>query len=155
MIGIYNHVYAAPTFDPWEAFRMLAVAALMALTATGVTIEPTLSRSVFGWQVVAKLPQELMAQKEQLLSAAKAALLRAAERSQSCYVVGYGRAPFVSSPLGFSALLANVDDSSKACWDLLQHGFCEYEGCCRRQHPATRATLNVMVVPAPTAESAA
>lgn len=153
IVAAYNFVrvmqpMARARVDPWEAFRALAVTAMMALTATGLAFEPLLNRSCFGWQVVAKLPQEHMAQKDLLLSAAKLALLRAAEQSQGTYVLGYGRTPFVLSPLGFSALLGHVDNDSEACWDLLERGCCDYEGCCRWQHPSARATINVMVVPA-------
>eukprot|EP00930_Biecheleria_cincta_P011857 TRINITY_DN11499_c0_g1_i1.p1 TRINITY_DN11499_c0_g1~~TRINITY_DN11499_c0_g1_i1.p1 ORF type:complete len:312 (+),score=37.67 TRINITY_DN11499_c0_g1_i1:136-936(+) len=136
------HVRQAP--GPCDAFQAVALAALTALAAA---VQPELSKTYFGWQVVVKLAAHQMPLKDQLLSSAKAAILSASEHSACTYVVGYRMSPFMDSPLGFSSLLAHVNRPAEACWDLLQWGCCDFEGSCRWRHPESRATLNIMVVP--------
>lgn len=138
-------IHMQQTPGPWEAMQAVAMAALTALAATGGA---SINKSRFGWQVVVKLAMHEMHMKDRLLSVAKAAVMSASERSSGTYVVGYRASPFMDSPLGFSALLAHMARPAEACWDLLQHGFCYFEGSCRWQHPQHQATLNVMVVPA-------
>lgn len=128
-----------------DTFQFLAMSAIMAISSFQVVV-PELNKSCYGFQVVAKLPPQLMYLKESMLQAAKVAVLKAAENSESTYVVGYRNQPYMQSPLGFSALLAHVEPSN-ACWDLLQWGTCKYHGRCRWEHPSTQATLNVMVLP--------
>jgi len=127
-----------------DAFQLLAMAALMAMTRFQVMAE--LKKSCYGFQVIVKLPQHLIYLKEAMLQAAKVAVLQAAQVSESTYVVGYRNQPYMQSPLGFSCLMAHAEPST-ACWDLLQWGSCGYQHRCRWEHPTNQATLNVMVVP--------
>jgi len=137
------HVRQAPGLC--DAFQAVALAALSAIAGAAQT---ELSKTYFGWQVVVKLAAHHMHLKDQLLGAAKDAILSASEQSSGTYVVGYRVSPFMDSPLGFSALLAHVNRPAEACWDLLQWGCCDFEGSCRWRHPESRATLNIMVAPA-------
>lgn len=137
------HVRQAPGLC--DVFQAVALAAF---TAVAAAVQPELSKTYFGWQVVVKVAAHQMHLKDQLLNSAKAAILSASEQSAGTYVVGYRVSPFMDSPLGFSALLAHVNRPAEACWDLLQWGCCDFEGSCRWRHPESRATLNIMVVPA-------
>eukprot|EP00930_Biecheleria_cincta_P023747 TRINITY_DN17099_c0_g1_i1.p1 TRINITY_DN17099_c0_g1~~TRINITY_DN17099_c0_g1_i1.p1 ORF type:complete len:306 (+),score=38.56 TRINITY_DN17099_c0_g1_i1:117-920(+) len=145
MLAPARIIHMRQTPGAWEAMQAVALCALTALAATGGA---SMNKSRFGWQIVVKLAMHEMHMKCRLLSLAKAAILSASERSSGTYVVGYRASPFMDSPLGFSALLAHMIRPAEACWDLLQHGFCYFEGSCRWQHPQYQATVNVMVVQA-------
>eukprot|EP00933_Yihiella_yeosuensis_P062512 TRINITY_DN65476_c0_g1_i1.p1 TRINITY_DN65476_c0_g1~~TRINITY_DN65476_c0_g1_i1.p1 ORF type:complete len:300 (-),score=70.18 TRINITY_DN65476_c0_g1_i1:195-1094(-) len=130
-----------------EIFRSVAAAIVLAMQASGLVLEATLSQAQFGWQVVAKMPREALGvHKDFLLTVAKEAALQAAADSEATYVLGYGHQPFMTSPMGFSALLGYVADHSQACWDTLKYGSCYYGANCHWKHPDLRATLNVVVV---------
>mmetsp|Transcript_13793 Transcript_13793/g.24927 ORF Transcript_13793/g.24927 Transcript_13793/m.24927 type:complete len:288 (-) Transcript_13793:141-1004(-) len=136
-----------PPRPAWEEFAAIVSEMLARLQGTGLAANMQVNRSSFGWQVVVEVRQRDLCKQEHILGIAKASLLAAAEVSFGSFVLGYGKKPFVMSPLGFSAMLGHVVDQSKACWNLLQQGCCSQEGHCCWQHPEARATVGVMVVP--------
>mmetsp|Transcript_100134 Transcript_100134/g.238742 ORF Transcript_100134/g.238742 Transcript_100134/m.238742 type:complete len:235 (-) Transcript_100134:3-707(-) len=124
-----------------EGFRAVALAAFSALATYGPT---EMQPSCYGYQVVVKLPRQSFEARAGFLRIAQESVLQAAENSSATYVLGYRASPFLETPLGFSALLCHVPDSSCACWDILQWGMCNFGDTCRWAHPTMRATLNVM-----------
>lgn len=88
-----------------------------------------------GWTVSAQILPEGWGWRERLLSVAKEALLRSAEQSESVYVLGYAAKPFTSTPLGFAATLAGIEDESKTCWWHVAKLSCRKGEKCTWQHP--------------------
>jgi hypothetical protein len=85
---------------------------------------------------------------QEIVKLGKKALLASAEKSESAYVQGYKKEPFGFSDNGFSAVLAGMFDSNKACWDMFSKGFCRREFDCRWQHPACHLPIQLEVRPA-------
>lgn len=79
------------------------------------------------------------------LSAAKQAMLCAAQGSSKIRIVGYERTPFAphSAGFGFSARFACVDDDACVCWSLMAKGACRRGCSCRWQHPTWMVSMNV------------
>lgn len=102
--------------------------------------------AVCGWTVGAKIRKDDFHCKEMVLTKAKEAFLMAAEASESVYLLGYAARPFVSTPVGFSARFASVQNSHKACWGMLQTGFCQFGNNCHWQHPEHQATVSVLAM---------
>jgi len=88
---------------------------------------------------------------EDLARTAQAALLKAAQRSEVVFVMGYGSRPFRDdSNLGstrFSASLALVERSQHylACWETYQQGRCSRLSSCRWRHPAASDLMQMVV----------
>lgn len=99
-----------------------------------------------GFCIAVTIPVQHFHHKESVDKLAKAALLQAAERSDSIYMLGYQAKPFVTMPMGFAALLAAVPDEHTACWGMLQSGFCHYGHRCRWQHPCDQRKVNVKLM---------
>lgn len=102
--------------------------------------------TIDGFCIVVTVPVQHFHNKDSVGKLAKAALLQAAERSDSICVLGYQAKPFVTMPLGFAALLAAVPDEHTACWGMLQSGFCHYGNRCRWQHPCDQRKVNVKLM---------
>ena len=82
------------------------------------------------------------------LTAAKAALLAAAERSETVYVMGYAANPFRDyGDTGFKCWIGHLPTSlrGKGCWDNLQKGFCPRRPSCRWCHVEGPDLLRVVV----------
>jgi len=82
------------------------------------------------------------------LTAAKAALLAAAERSETVYVMGYAANPFRDyGDTGFKCWVGHLPTSlrGKGCWDNLQKGFCPRRSSCRWCHVEAPDLLRVVV----------
>eukprot|EP00442_Polarella_glacialis_P054731 CAMPEP_0115121838 /NCGR_PEP_ID=MMETSP0227-20121206/46470_1 /TAXON_ID=89957 /ORGANISM="Polarella glacialis, Strain CCMP 1383" /LENGTH=322 /DNA_ID=CAMNT_0002523665 /DNA_START=77 /DNA_END=1045 /DNA_ORIENTATION=- len=77
--------------------------------------------------------------REEVVCAAKAALIAAAEHSQNTYVLGYAATPFqdFDDSTGFRATIGSIPDHMQdfVCWDTYQKGFCTNQGDCRACHP--------------------
>lgn len=99
-----------------------------------------------GWMVAATVLPEHFHAKEGMLTHAKNEIMKASESSNGVYVVGYAAMPFVASPMGFAVLLAGVPDEHKACWGVLQKGFCKFADRCQWVHPAYQRRIDVNVV---------
>lgn len=117
----------------------------VALTANACAVSAEAVEGPHGWAIKVHVRAKDLCHKEWLLLQAKEALLRAAERSDNVYVMGYRARPFVSTLPGFDAKLGAMVDTDKACWDVFAQGYCGRGASCRWQHPEQTATLNVMV----------
>lgn len=88
---------------------------------------------------------------EDLARVAQAALLKAAQRSEVVYVMGYGSQPFQdyghSGGTRFSASLALVERSQHhlACWETYQQGRCSRLSSCRWRHPVASDLMQMVV----------
>lgn len=90
-------------------------------------------------------PETPACDKEAILERVQGALLKAAEESQSVYVMGYALRPFTPTDDGFAAMLGGMHDDGWACWDMLQKGFCARKGACCKQHPASMIPIYVEI----------
>lgn len=85
---------------------------------------------------------------QRLLSCAKEALLGAAARSQSTYVLGYLARPFKDlGTTGFGAQVGFVTSAQEkvTCWDTYQRGFCPRRATCRWCHPLESDLIQIVV----------
>lgn len=97
-----------------------------------------------GWFVSASISPQNLHARERLLTRAKEAICGAQMRHSR--VMGCGAQPFQTTPLGFAARIGHVPDEEKACWNLIQHGFCRYGEFCHWQHPSVQTILSVKVI---------
>jgi len=133
---------------PGELLRQLTVvvaAAAAALAGSDYIKCAKTTEGPRGWSIVAKIAAEDAHRKEAALAAAREALLQAARQSSCVYVLGHRAQPFLSTPVGFASSLGAVADESKACWSMINQGFCRKGCACRWEHPACQTTVNVMV----------
>jgi hypothetical protein len=98
-----------------------------------------------GSSIVVTLPAQHFHHKEDVIKLAKGALLQAAENSSGIYVMGYQAKPFVTMPMGFAALCADVPAEHRACWSMLQTGFCHYGSRCHWEHPSFQRRVDVKI----------
>lgn len=83
------------------------------------------------------------------LAIVKDALLKAAERSQSTYILAYGAQPFNNlDALSFSANIACVPAAQEAttCWDTYEQGFCPRRSTCCLNHPSDSNKFRIIVL---------
>mmetsp|Transcript_114460 Transcript_114460/g.296542 ORF Transcript_114460/g.296542 Transcript_114460/m.296542 type:complete len:329 (+) Transcript_114460:161-1147(+) len=142
-------VAAAPAaLAPGELLRQLTVivaAAAAALADCSHIKSAKTTEGPRGWSIVAKIAAEDAHHKEAALDVAREALLQAARHSNCVYVLGHRAQPFLSTPVGFASSIGAVADESKACWSMINQGFCRKGCACRWDHPACQTTVNVMV----------
>lgn len=81
------------------------------------------------------LEQEHLHHTEELVTAARGAVLAAAARSRGVSLMGFKTGQFVRSAQGFVATLGAIRDKSKACWYMYGKGFCNRAASCHWQHP--------------------
>jgi len=114
------------------------------MAASGIT-KVQASENAGGLSLVASIQDAQSGSAEAALGHAGEAMLAAALRSESVYVVGYEQDPFkpLHEELGFRAQLAVVHDEALACWDLLAKGVCSRGCSCKWQHPAFQTTVSV------------
>ena len=98
-----------------------------------------------GWTVAVRVALKNISVYETILTTAKEALLKAADASAGAFVMGFHRAPFLSMPGGFSALLGVTEDKSLACWDAFGRGMCLRGSACKWQHPQALMPVSVFV----------
>lgn len=126
--------------------RLLMVARATLVTCAWIQSLEIKNEGVAGWSVVARLlPQDLQ-HKDDVLRLAKAALIQAASSAKKVCMLGCCAKPFAPMPLGFAALFAGVPDGQRACWTLLQNGFCNYGSRCRWEHPVYQRQVYVKVM---------
>merc|ERR1719482_2162425 len=104
-----------------------------------------------GWTIEVMVKKEMNAHKEYLITLAKNSLFNATGTSKNIYIMGYAATPFVSKKHGFVTVLGDMQDESKACWDLYTKGICSRECACRWQHPSCLTPINVVIKEAPEA----
>lgn len=98
-----------------------------------------------GWRVEVTSREEDAAHKDYLLSIAKNALYTATNASKHVYIMGYAAKPFVPKSQGFVAMLGDMQDEAKACWNLYSKGTCQMDCACRWKHPECLLPINVVV----------
>mmetsp|Transcript_51139 Transcript_51139/g.147577 ORF Transcript_51139/g.147577 Transcript_51139/m.147577 type:complete len:332 (-) Transcript_51139:133-1128(-) len=98
-----------------------------------------------GSSIVAQVRKEDAGCREKALEAARDALLRAATGSTCVHILGAKAQPFMSTPVGFAAHIGAVADEGKACWSMINQGFCRRGCACRWEHPVSQTMVNVMV----------
>lgn len=98
-----------------------------------------------GFSIVVTMPARHFNRKEDVIKLAKAALLQASEQSSGIYMMGYQAQPFLTMPMGFAALFADVLDEHRACWGMLQTGFCHYGNRCHWEHPSINTKVDVKI----------
>jgi len=98
-----------------------------------------------GWTIEVMPKEELNPHKEYLLNVAKSALFSASDASNTLYIMGYAAMPFISKSQGFIAVLGDMQDESRACWDFYTKGVCSRECGCRWEHPECLMPINVVI----------
>lgn len=82
------------------------------------------------------------------LAPVKTALLQAAERTQSAYILGYSTRPFKDiSALSFKTWIAllPIEHQDIACWESFEKGFCPRGGSCCWCHPHRSSMVQLTV----------
>jgi len=98
-----------------------------------------------GWTIELTAKKDLAIDKEDVLSLAKNALLGAIGNSKVLYIIGCSAKPFMRKSRGFVTILGNMQDQSRACWNLYSKGACN-SGCeCCYVHPECMIPVNVVV----------
>lgn len=124
-------------------------AAKQALQDSAHVVNVEISHDQNGWSVVIQPTgdsEEHMWKNELLLKTAKEALLEAASKSKSIYVMGYcGKDTFNMRAQGFEATLGAMRDAGSACWHIFKKGFCRHAADCSKQHPAFTVPVHVLV----------
>jgi hypothetical protein len=99
------------------------------------------------WTIEMATQDDCGVYKDYLLTLAKNALYSATSESKSIYIMGYNAEPFFSKPEGFVAMLADMQNESRACWDYYTTGVCHRDCACRWEHPTCLMPINVVVKP--------
>lgn len=97
------------------------------------------------WRIEIYVRDEDMVLKDHFLTLAKNAFKEAAQHSNFVHIMGTGATPFVTKSNGFSATLGEMQDQSKACWDVYMQGACWREQSCRWRHPQCLMPVNVIL----------
>jgi len=95
------------------------------------------------WTLVAEILPSNLRYKEAVFTAAKEALLHAAEQSSNVYVLGYLMKPFHMTPQGFIANLGCMTSEHSACWPLFGRGYCCNAANCPLSHPVCKMAVHV------------
>lgn len=82
---------------------------------------------------------------EEISSAAKDAIFSRTSRSRGVCLIGFKKAPFVSTPEGFTANLGSVSRKRQACRQFYADGQCKYKEACYWQHPTSITRLNFVI----------
>merc|ERR1719247_2689079 len=98
-----------------------------------------------GWTIEVMPKEEQKAHKEYLLTLAKNAIFNATSRSNTAYIMGYAGNPFATKEHGFVAILGDMQDETRACWDFYSKGMCTRDCGCRWEHPECLTPINVVV----------
>jgi len=133
------------------AFKQEIAEIAMAVTATlqacdyTDTVETVKDDCTQGWTIEVMPKEELKPHKDYLLTLAKNTMFSATSRSKTAYIMGYGTKPFVSKANGFVAMLGDMQDESRTCWDFYSKGVCTRDCECRWEHPECLMPINVVI----------
>jgi hypothetical protein len=132
------------------AFKQEVADLAMALTVTiesstyTESVEAFKDRDSQGWTIEVTPKEELETCKDHLMAMAKNALFDATSKSSTAYIMGYAAKPFISKSSGSVAVVGDMRDESRACWDFYSKGMCT-RGCqCRWEHPECLTPINVV-----------
>jgi len=125
----------------------LAMAAMATLgdCAYADNVEAVKHNVYQGWTIEVMPKQDIPAHREYLLALAKNALFNASNVSNTLYIMGYAAKPFITKAQGFVAILGDMQDDTRACWDFYSKGTCARECACRWEHPECLMPINVVV----------
>lgn len=126
--------------------RGVAESATAAIAGSPWVVGAEALESACGWYVIVRMQPRNLAHKEEVFTLAKEALTIAAENSDSVYIMAFRATPFMPVPTGFVAKFCHVAEQRRACWHVLQQGFCRYGNFCAWEHPACQATISVNFV---------
>lgn len=140
--------FAAPPqivqyFKQEAANIMMMVVAMLTNAACGAGAQAITDEDGQGWRIEIYVRDEDMLVKDHILSLAQNALTEAAQQSKLVYIMGSGATPFHAKSLGFSTTLGEMQDKSKACWDVYMQGACWRQHSCRWQHPQCLMPVDV------------
>merc|ERR1719502_699184 len=107
-------------------------------------VEAVKSKESQGWTIEVSPKENSASTKDYLLELAKGALFSATSSSNTAYIMGYAKAPFMSTPRGLVTILGDMQDESRACWDFYSNGRCTRECECRWEHPECLMPLNIV-----------
>jgi len=133
------------------AFKQEVADLAMALTVTigGSTyagnVEASKDRDSQGWTIEITPKEELKTHKDHLIALAKNILFNATTKSNAAYIMGYAAKPFISKSAGFVAVIADMQDESRACWDFYSKGMCTRDCQCCWEHPECLMPFNVII----------
>lgn len=123
----------------------MSVMATLEASPYADNVEAVRSESSEAWTIEVTPKEQLPNHKDFLLTVAKSALFNATSGSNSCYIMGYANKPFITTSTGFLTMLGDMQDESRACWDLYSKGMCSRECTCRWEHPECFVPLKIVV----------
>jgi len=123
----------------------MATVASLAKCTYAEKVEAVKDKASQGWNIEVMPKEELKPHKDYLLSLAKDALFTATGNSSMIYIMGYAANPFVSKSQGFVTMVGDMQDETRACWDLYSKGSCSKDCTCRWEHPECLVPINVVV----------
>jgi len=99
-----------------------------------------------GWSLTAYvIPESLKTQRGRLDQLARRALTLVVEKVEQLVLVGYDVGPFSPMPHGFGAALVPRPNEKTACLGSFAQGFCANPGACKKEHPAVRVGVQVLL----------
>lgn len=106
-------------------------------------------KGYLGWTIevvpTAGPVEELKHQKDCLVTRAQNSLLSATSSSNTACIMGCSVKPFTTKSQGFITMIGDMQDETRACWDLYSKGICP-KGCeCRWDHPTCLMPINVVI----------
>merc|ERR1711879_802953 len=111
----------------------------------GLPITTKVCQQKWGWSVTATVSEEMLCWRESALSCAKQAFLQATEQASCTYLMGKRACPFAPAPGGFTLVLGDIGDGSRACWDVYMAGYCQRGSDCRCLHPENVQHISVTI----------
>jgi len=97
-----------------------------------------------GWTIEMKVNANKDDHRDYVLSLAKHALFQATSTSNFVWIMGYAAKPFTVKSQGFVAMLGDMPEESRACWDFYSKGACRH--CeCRWEHAECMMPINFVV----------
>jgi len=131
-----------------DEMRDLAMSVTAKLGECPYTAKCTTSKDTEfqGWTITVLPKEELQSHKDYLISLAQSQLFSATNIANTLYITGYAKKPFTTTTTGFITTVGDMQDESKACWDLYSEGMCTRGGCkCRWEHPECYMPVRVVI----------
>jgi len=97
--------------------------------------DATKDKEFAGWTITVLPKEEVQSHKDYLISLAQSQLFSATNVANTLYITGYAKKPFTTTKTGFITTLGDMQDESRACWDLYSEGMCTRACKCRWEHP--------------------
>jgi len=84
---------------------------------------------------------------QDILMLAKSAITTSVRKTPSLLFLPCKTDPFVYLPTGIAVTVVSVKDDQQVCWDMLQHGFCNFGKLCHWKHPKSQKRITVNIEP--------